>query len=60
MRVVCECGASREMQPQALARLLGWKVTLRQLALLAGRKQGGGGYGRGEPRPRAYRRIRTS
>ena len=32
----------------ALARLPGWKVTLRQLALLAGRKQGDGGYGRGE------------
>ena len=34
VRVVCECGACREIQPQALARLVGWKVTLRELALL--------------------------
>ena len=33
VRVVCECGACREIQPQALARLVGWKVTLRELAL---------------------------
>jgi hypothetical protein len=32
-RVVCECGACREIQPQTLARLVGWKVTLRGLAL---------------------------
>jgi hypothetical protein len=31
--VVCECGACREIQPQALARLVGWKVTLKELAL---------------------------
>jgi hypothetical protein len=30
VRVVCECGAW--IQPQALARLVGWKVTLKQLA----------------------------
>jgi len=30
--VVCECGACREIQPQALARLVGWKITLRELA----------------------------
>jgi len=33
VRVVCECGACREIQPQAIARLVGWKVTLRELAL---------------------------
>jgi hypothetical protein len=33
VRVVCECGACREIQPQALARLVGWKVRLRELAL---------------------------
>jgi hypothetical protein len=33
VRVVCECGAYREIQPQALARLVGWKMTLRELAL---------------------------
>ena len=33
MRVVCECGACREIQPQALARLVGWKMTLKELAL---------------------------
>ena len=31
--VVCECGACREIQPQALARLVGWKMTLAELAL---------------------------
>jgi hypothetical protein len=33
VRVVCECGACREVQPQALARLVGWKMTLKELAL---------------------------
>ena len=33
VRVVCECGACREIQPQALARLAGWKMTLGELAL---------------------------
>jgi hypothetical protein len=32
VRVVCECGACREITPQALARLVGWKVTLKELA----------------------------
>jgi hypothetical protein len=32
VRVVWECGACREITPQALARLVGWKVTLRELA----------------------------
>jgi hypothetical protein len=33
VRVVCECGACREIQPQALARLVGWSVTLKEFAL---------------------------
>jgi hypothetical protein len=33
VRVVCECSACRETQPQALARLVGWKMTLKELAL---------------------------
>jgi len=33
VRVVCECGACREIQSQALARLVDWKVTLKELAL---------------------------
>jgi hypothetical protein len=32
VRVICECGACREIQPQALARLVGWKMTLKELA----------------------------
>ena len=32
VRVVCECGACREIAPQALGRMFGWKVTLRELA----------------------------
>ena len=33
VRVVCDCGACREIEPEALARLVGWKVTLHELAL---------------------------
>jgi hypothetical protein len=33
VRVVCDCGAVREIEPEALARLVGWKMTLRELAL---------------------------
>ncbi len=33
VRVVCEYGACREIQPQTLARLVGWKITLKELAL---------------------------
>lgn len=29
VRVVCECDAVREIEPEALARLVGWKVTLK-------------------------------
>ena len=33
VRVVCDCGACREIEPEALARLVGWKVSLKELAL---------------------------
>ena len=33
MRVVCGCGACREIEPEALARLIRWRVTLKDLAL---------------------------
>ena len=33
VRVVCDCGACREIEPEALARLVGWKITLREPAL---------------------------
>ena len=32
VRVVCDCGAVREIKPEALARLVGWKVTRKELA----------------------------
>jgi hypothetical protein len=31
-RVICPCGAVREIPPQSLARLVGWKLTLKELA----------------------------
>jgi len=33
MRVVCDCGACREIEPEVLTRLVGWRVTLKDLAL---------------------------
>jgi len=33
IRVICESGVCREIQPQAVARLVGWQVPLKQLAL---------------------------
>ena len=33
VRVICDCGACREIEPEALARLVGWSMTLRKLAL---------------------------
>jgi len=33
VRVVCDCGACREIQPEALVRLVAWNMTLRELAL---------------------------
>jgi hypothetical protein len=32
VRVSCPCGASRHIEPEALARLVGWSVTLKDLA----------------------------
>jgi hypothetical protein len=32
VRVICECGCCREIQPQAFARLVGWKMALKELA----------------------------
>jgi hypothetical protein len=32
VRVICQCGAVREITPQALARIVGWKVLLKDLA----------------------------
>jgi hypothetical protein len=31
VRVICDCGTVREIEPEALARLVGWKVTLKEL-----------------------------
>ena len=31
VRVVCDCGACREIEPEALARLVGWSATLKEL-----------------------------
>ena len=31
--MVCDCGTVREIEPEALARLVGWRVTLKELAL---------------------------
>jgi len=32
VRVICDCGAVREIEPEALARLVGWSVTTKELA----------------------------
>ena len=32
VRVTCKCGAVRGITPEALARLVGWKATLEELA----------------------------
>jgi hypothetical protein len=32
VRVSCPCGASRHIEPEALARLVGWSATLEALA----------------------------
>ena len=45
VRVSCVCGASRHIEPEALARLVGWSTTLTALAprlrLLPVREEGG-------------------
>lgn len=33
VRVICDCGGCREIEPEALTRLVGWSVTLKQLAV---------------------------
>jgi hypothetical protein len=33
VRVICDCGTCREIEPEALARLVGWSMTLEELAL---------------------------
>jgi bacterioferritin-associated ferredoxin len=33
VRVSCNCGACREIEPETPARLVGWELTLRELAL---------------------------
>lgn len=33
VRVICDCGFVREVEPEALARLVGWSMTLKELAL---------------------------
>jgi hypothetical protein len=33
VHVICDCGSCREIEPEALARLVGWKMTLKELAL---------------------------
>ncbi len=33
VRVICDSGAWREIEPEALALLVGWKVTLKEFAL---------------------------
>jgi hypothetical protein len=33
VRVICDCGACREIEPESLARLVGWSMTLKELAL---------------------------
>jgi hypothetical protein len=32
VRVICDCGTCREIEPVALARLVGWSMTLKALA----------------------------
>ena len=32
VRVICDCGACREIEPEALARLVGWSMALKALA----------------------------
>jgi hypothetical protein len=45
VRVSCACGASRHIEPEALARLVGWSMSLEELAqrmaLLAMRQESG-------------------
>ena len=55
-RVTCPCGFSREIEPEALARLVGWNTTLKALVtrLRCSQcgKKGSGDRGSREARPR--------
>jgi hypothetical protein len=33
VRVICDCGFVREIEPEALARVVGWSMTLSEVAL---------------------------
>jgi hypothetical protein len=37
VRVICDCGACREIEPEALARLVGWRMTLTSRAATGSR-----------------------
>jgi hypothetical protein len=62
VRVVCGCGACREIEPEALARIVGWSVTLKDLALRMRCSRCGKKAAEvvavARPRPRASRRRR--
>ena len=63
VRVSCVCGASRHIEPEALARLVGWTVTLKDLApwlrcSMCGKKAAEV-VAVARPRPRGIRRIRA-
>lgn len=64
VRVTCKCGAVREIMPEALARLLGWSLTLEELAQRMRCSQCGKKAAEvvavAKHRPRAFQRIRTS
>jgi hypothetical protein len=64
VRVNCPCGTSRHIEPEALARLVGWNATLEQLAQRMRCSQCGKKAAEvvavARPRPRGCRRIRTS
>ena len=65
VRVVCDCGACRKIEPEALARLVGWKMPLKELALRmrcsrCGKKAAEGWWRLRGPGRAGYRRILTS
>ncbi len=63
VRVICDCGAVREIEPEALARLVGWSVTLKELALRTRCSRCGNKAEEivavARPRPRGCRKIRS-
>ena len=58
VRVSCVCGASRHIEPEALARLVGWSTTLNALTLRLRCSQCGkkaaGVVAVAKPRPREF------